>query len=774
MVRQRSSRQRSAVRGVERGLVQVVLVWEALWMLFEQELRPTAIAPRWVAWVIWLLIALWCATVLALVINPRRLKLQLWPQMIAIPMLLVAAVGVLISEPASQMIGLGVLLSGLSVALVGLLLPWRNAAGWLILASIATVLAMPHASASAEMQFVFVVLAVGSGAIGIRMSLLSAAAREDRIRAELLNEFVRSTVLEQEDQVLQRAAQILHESVLNTLAAIVAGGAVSDVQTHERLRSRARQSQLVVQLITGDVSELEAEAERGWLRALEPALIELDISGVRSKVIVSGEVSAPALVRGVLIGAVSEAIANVQRHAHATSVSIRIEEWINEQGRPSISAEIVDDGIGFESPATSERFGVDGAMRTAVHGVGGRVDIRSRTGIGTTVRIQWHDKEEDSSAEPLESSRWDLAGAFVRPVLASLLALSFVSVLGGWSQDVNPIATVSAYAIAMVLALWLMVAAMRGEVAWWLTALIAVGSPVVVQLQVNGDIKTGAGVLGDWSPILILGLLVVIAATGPSWAWGAAVLSWAICQLVIVGELDWPGVTAILLAGFYGWFMRRSGRTYRQSLNDIEAQEHAGVVASQAIADAQTKFQPLMHTQLEAVLGGIAEGSLEADSLEVRHQCAALDGYIRALLRLDPSHDVLHEVASEVALRGYHADCVVDIALPHVTGWVDTDGPELGRLAQICVEEMHGTTLRVTGGFETPDAVARFVGSFPDTRSAAHAATALRSRLESSVIQLMVTADESSGSVMVELRSRGYFANAHSDGGVQSGAHRRP
>ena len=764
------SRPHSAVRGVERGLIQVVLIWEALWMLFEEQWHPNTIAPSWVAIIVWLLIALWCATALALLVNPRRLRWQLWPQVMAIPLLLVSSIGVLLSNPTSELVAFGVLLSALSVALAGLLFPWRQATGWLLISSVATIVALPHASASASAQFILVVIAVGSGAIGIRTSLLSAAAREDRTRAELLSEFLRSSVLEREDHVLQRAAQILHESVLNTLSAIVAGGVASDERTLEQLRSRARQSQLVVQLVTSDVSELQALADRGWLRTLEPSLIDLDIEGVRSKLMVSGEVPAPRLVRGVLAGAVIEAIANVHRHAHADSVAIRIEEWINDSGTSSISAEIVDDGIGFASPATTDRFGVDGAIRSAVAGVGGRVDIRSRPGIGTTVRIQWHGVDDQPEPEPLVPGRWQLAGAFVRPVIVALLSLSLVSIVGGWSIDANKVATIGAYACAAVLAVLVLIMASRGELPAWVAALIAVASPAIIAWQSSGQEGDPTGVLGDWAPILMLGLLVVIAANGPFWAWAAALVSWGLCQLAIAGGLDWPGVTAIVLAGVYGYVMRRSGRSHLQTLHAIREQEAAGALASQAIADSQQKFRPLMHTQLEALLGGIADGTLHAEWPEVRRQCASLDGYIRALLRLDPSRDPLHEAASEVALFGYHEDCIVDIALPADTGWAESDRVELSRLAQICVEEMARGNLRVTGGLEDRHAVARFVGTFSDLGLAHLAADALRERLASPTIQLLVSDDESSCSVMVEMRNRGYFVDGHRDRTVQSGA----
>ena len=113
----------------------------------------------------------------------------------------------------------------------------------------------------------------------------------------------------------------------------------------------------------------------------------------------------------------------------------------------------------------------------------------------------------------------------------------------------------------------------------------------------------------------------------------------------------------------------------------------------------------------------------------------------------------------------------MDIALPVHTGWIESDRAELARLAQICVAEMARSSLRVTGGLEDADAVARIVGSFSDVGAAHHAATALRARLASPTIQLLVADDESSCSVMVEFRNRGYFANEHSDRAMQSGAH---
>jgi len=344
-------------------------------------------------------------------------------------------------------------------------------------------------------------------------------------------------------------------------------------------------------------------------------------------------------------------------------------------------------------------------------------------------------------------------------------------VIGGWASISNPLATSVACALALVLAGALLIMTPRIRPPDWFIALAAIACPVIVLLQGVAQLPS-PGVLGQWAPVLTLGLLVVIAAIGPSWAWLAALVSWIACQLLVDGSLSWPGAAAILLAGLFRRVMQRSGETYASTLAELAQQETAGGLTLLAISEVQQKFEPLAHTEIDSILGGIADGSLQADAPEVRRKCAALDGYIRALLRLEPSRDVLHAIASEVALKGIDGDCVVDIALPSETGWAQEDREELGGLAAVCVEAMQGSTLRITGGVEDHGTVARFVGSFADRARVAQAATFLRSTLAPHAIRLSVTQDETSGSVMVEFRNRGYFANGFTDGRMQPGAHR--
>ena len=87
----------------------------------------------------------------------------------------------------------------------------------------------------------------------------------------------------------------------------------------------------------------------------------------------------------VLYRIVQEALSNVVRHADARSVCVRI-----ERQESAVVAEVTDDGKGFSVDEELRRpdrgLGLFGMQERAAY-VGGSVDIQSRPGAGTTVRV---------------------------------------------------------------------------------------------------------------------------------------------------------------------------------------------------------------------------------------------------------------------------------------------------------------------------------------------------------------------------------------------------
>jgi signal transduction histidine kinase len=80
---------------------------------------------------------------------------------------------------------------------------------------------------------------------------------------------------------------------------------------------------------------------------------------------------------------VQEALTNVAKHARAEQVRVRVAEV---DASESIDIEIADDGVGFDPEVRSDGFGLTG-MRERVELVGGRIELDSTPGSGTTLRV---------------------------------------------------------------------------------------------------------------------------------------------------------------------------------------------------------------------------------------------------------------------------------------------------------------------------------------------------------------------------------------------------
>jgi signal transduction histidine kinase len=83
----------------------------------------------------------------------------------------------------------------------------------------------------------------------------------------------------------------------------------------------------------------------------------------------------------VLLRAAQEALANVRRHAGATSVHIEL-----SRDDTSSTIAVTDDGQGFDPTATDAGYGLRG-MRNRAVAFGGGCAVESAPGAGTTVRV---------------------------------------------------------------------------------------------------------------------------------------------------------------------------------------------------------------------------------------------------------------------------------------------------------------------------------------------------------------------------------------------------
>jgi signal transduction histidine kinase len=108
-----------------------------------------------------------------------------------------------------------------------------------------------------------------------------------------------------------------------------------------------------------------------------------ETSGIETALAETGTVLPLHLeTRLVLVRSLQEALANVRRHANARTVNVTLSYMDGE-----LVMDVQDDGAGFDTAARGPGFGLR-AMRERVEKLGGRLDVESTPGEGTTLAVQ--------------------------------------------------------------------------------------------------------------------------------------------------------------------------------------------------------------------------------------------------------------------------------------------------------------------------------------------------------------------------------------------------
>lgn len=109
-------------------------------------------------------------------------------------------------------------------------------------------------------------------------------------------------------------------------------------------------------------------------------------AGVSTQLTIEGDLSIPAAIELQLVRIVQESLANVRKHAKATTVDLSI-----RRRDGALQMTITDDGMGFDpaarGPSEFPRFGLS-TMRERAESIGGKLEIDTAPGRGTTVRLE--------------------------------------------------------------------------------------------------------------------------------------------------------------------------------------------------------------------------------------------------------------------------------------------------------------------------------------------------------------------------------------------------
>jgi two-component system, NarL family, sensor kinase len=266
---------------------------------------------------------------------------------------------------------------------------------------------MPLSSLSARTTTIWLqFLPITVGAL-VLLSLvqfpLAARLARQTGRARREREIMLNRSLAASDAERRRIAADLHDGVVQDLAAtsIALAGAAVAAGREGRPDESGRLA-------------LAAEAVRAGIRSLRSLVVDIHPPNLRRMGLASalGDLTAAATARGVpatlvvddgadgrlgsaaeqfAFRAAQEALRNVVSHSGARAVEVRLGRRRGAEGADLLTLTVTDDGVGFEraavAPDDRPRMGLR-LLDDLAGDVGGRIDVRSAPGAGTTVRME--------------------------------------------------------------------------------------------------------------------------------------------------------------------------------------------------------------------------------------------------------------------------------------------------------------------------------------------------------------------------------------------------
>lgn len=218
--------------------------------------------------------------------------------------------------------------------------------------------------------------------------------RRERQAAEYREQLLRQTAEAAAREERNRLARDLHDSIKQQLFSISVSAAAA--------RARAEGGAGATEAL-GDIQRSAHEAQvemRALLQQLRPAPLEsvglvealrdqCEALGYRTGAAASVEVGElpgddllPPGAQESIFRMAQEALANIARHARAQVVTLAL-----RREDMALLLEIRDDGQGFDAAVAPSGMGL-GNLRERARALGGRVEISSAPGAGTTVRVR--------------------------------------------------------------------------------------------------------------------------------------------------------------------------------------------------------------------------------------------------------------------------------------------------------------------------------------------------------------------------------------------------
>ncbi|GAA3662941.1 hypothetical protein GCM10022237_23490 [Nocardioides ginsengisoli] len=474
--------------------------------------------------------------------------------------------------------------------------------------------------------------------------LAELTARADERAAEAAAEAERAAWLRQVGQEAAEAARVLHDTVINTLAALASGGGATRDAAVVRDRCRSDVAKVTALLDATPPPEPSA----GPLDALFHTGLDIRRTGLDDDALVAALDDVPTAE--ALGRAAYEVAQNAAKHAGVDEIEVDVRRTTG-----GVRVTLVDRGVGFD-PARTVLRGLATSVRQRAGAVGIEVDLTSAPGSGTTVVLTAPGTAPRPAPQGLAAWSTDDLAAVVSTVRTGAVWMWSIGVLlagivlevGTYPGRLTPTYLTLALGALAVLVMW------RTRTASARVRRLALGTLVV--LDVVGlalSISTSEWAQVDpvlWQTVSTTGILLLLHVHSGSRLAGrfglgahlatavviaAAVAPWSTSSALIVLT---GGTIGVLLVLAFGRFDRALGEIGTLLAADDRALHASRVEAQerQAATDARTRWRSAGLQPALALLADIGAGRLDPTDPAVRAACGHEESYLRQLIQLDP------------------------------------------------------------------------------------------------------------------------------------------
>lgn len=505
-------------------------------------------------------------------------------------------------------------------------------------------------------------------AAGIAAGVCVPALREAAARADSAAIEQRAAAVEEATAAALRDAQeelqgILHDRVVSALRTISLAG-VTALEARTAARDAADAIGLVPSPGEGTTPVDLASRVRDAITA----------SGVVVPTRELDDVSVPSDVAEATVGALAEALRNISRHARAKRVRVALR--IDGTGFTLVTS---DDGVGFRTSTVSvASHGLPHSVIRRMAGVGGRADVTSAPGRGTTIRLLWQPLPTAPTAgEPTRAERIAAALLDVRRPLAAVVVpyLAMTGVLAiVFTMNSRVTGSLAVWFAGLaILTLVLLERANRGLAGWLVAATFGyglAGTAAAVLVLPHGSLED----YSSWPLGATTSLLALIAVVRPVTEAAAALLAHQAVIVVAVltshlGEGSWPdriaGVTPAALSTVtpvvLGMILSQSVLHLGDAVTRANNQRAVAATASSA-RRARTALHERRQAELSEeilpFLRAVADGTVDHADPSTRRRARAMEHAARDELHLP---GVLSREAREALHDARAAGCTVRI-----------------------------------------------------------------------------------------------------------------